>query len=101
MNIHSEFLKLKSRNENPYTREIIQTKNITKLNESKTTPINTANNFNSSYISCDSGGCRIVNRAPDTYKRPERRGFGGRNRQSGTGMSTIRMGGCSACGGGR
>lgn len=98
MNIHSELLKTKNKKNNPYNKQLKQIV-IKQIPKSKT-KVGVGNksieNNSRTYISCDSEGCRIVNSSNDTYKRPERRGFGGRNRQSG--MSTIRMGGCSACG---
>ena len=59
---------------------------------------NINNTSTKTYISCDSGGCRLLsNDKYESNKLPrENRGFGGRNRQSG--MGTMRTGGCSSCG---
>ena len=91
MNIHSELLKFKNKIENPYNKELIQTGKKSEVNKSK-------DEARGTQISCDASGCRLVHSEVDTNKRPARRGFGGRNRQSGMGMSSVRLGGCGSCG---
>ena len=95
MNSNVEKIKFSNKNRIPYNIDKNQT-NKEKHSKSDTSKLTDKNEKNFQ-IECNAiTGCRIVTDI-DSTKKPVRRGFGGRSQNGG--ISKIRMGGCSSCGG--